>query len=158
MRNTYLIVIVLFTMMSCDNSSKIKEKELQLKQKELELKERELALKEASTQKNQTKSNPTEEQKKIERKKLRYLYYSNGGLIGYFSDGIIAGCPRCDLLKENVEYLTTGDVLRTYTVAPNGSLILNNGDQETPTAKNNNIGEGWAVIDYKWYVDINKLQ
>jgi len=156
MRHNYLLYFVLFTMMGCDNSSKLKEKELQLKEKELELKERELELKETSSQKNQSKSKATEEPNKLAEKKLRYLFYSNGGLVGYFSDGSIVGCPRCDLLKENVENLFGGEILRSYTIVKDGSLLMSNGDRQIPTAKNNNIGEGWALIDYKWYVNINQ--
>ena len=158
MKLIYLLGIVLFTILSCDNSSKLKEKELELKEKELELKEKELKLKEASSQKKLPIKNVTETSSKSIEKKLRYLFYSNGGLVGYFSDGTVVGCPRCDLLKENVENLPSGEVLRRYTVTKDGALVTNNSDREIPNAKNNNIGEGWALIDYKWYVDINKLQ
>ena len=49
---------------------------------------------------------PFEEE--IETKKnrqLQSLYFANGGLIGYFDDGTIVGCPRCDLLDENIDLM-----------------------------------------------------
>ena len=89
------------------------------------------------------------------KRRLRYLYFSNGGLIGYFSDGAVIGCARCDLMIENLEAIfktESGD--RTYTVNEQGEIIENWGSQEsysTPVLPSND-GDGmpeWAIINYE---------
>ncbi len=49
-----------------------------------------------------------------EKRKLQYLYHSNSGLIGYFSDGTVSGCPRCDLSSENMSYLLSAKPHSSY--------------------------------------------
>ena len=75
-------------------------------------------------------------------RKLRYVFASNGGIIGYFSDGSVAGCQRCDYKEENMDALMTAPTHATYTVGKQGLIV----DGE-------NISfdmEGWKMIDYKW--------
>ena len=89
------------------------------------------------------------------KKRLRYLFYSNGGLIGYFSDGSITGCPRCDPDLENISSMyssqTTG---RTYTVSDKGELLVDwgfGGDEEVikPMEVDEYGIRAWGIIDYK---------
>lgn len=82
------------------------------------------------------------------KKKLRYLYYSNGGIRGYFDDGTVVGCPRCDLIESNVLNLYNEKPIGKYKVLDDGSLFVNNSEQEFP---NYNEDNGWALIDYKWH-------
>lgn len=81
-------------------------------------------------------------------KKLRYLFYSNGGLRGYFDDGSITSCPQCDLIKANVNYLFSEDPFETYTIE-DGYLLINGVEKEYPDS-----AQDWAMIDYKWIVDV----
>jgi hypothetical protein len=85
-------------------------------------------------------------------KKLRYLFYSNGGLTGYFDDGTIANCPRCDLLKENIKILYSLPPFLTYTVE-NGFLLVNGNRKEYPKG-GEGLSEGWALIDYEWLIKL----
>lgn len=153
----YLLIILCILLFSCNNESSLKKKELELKEKELNLREKEFAQKEQansgqSTQKEQANSEYSKGETKRERK-LRYLFYSNGGLIGYFDDGTIAGCPRCDLLKENIQHLYSAKPYSRYTIE--GTYLLVNGkDREYPDSDKNDSGEGWAMVDYKWYVNL----
>ena len=89
--------------------------------------------------------------------KLQYLYYSNGGLIGFFDDGTVAGCPRCELLPENVDYLLTADPYTTY-LKIDGCLIINASESFCPEYPDPTCSDCkpdvWAVIDFKWLVNI----
>jgi hypothetical protein len=80
-------------------------------------------------------------------RRLRYLYHANGGLVGYFSDGTVAGCPQCDLLKKDVNALYYADPVDIYTIR-DSCLLIDGRDLQCPTA------DGWAMIDYKWLVDL----
>lgn len=85
-------------------------------------------------------------------KKLRYLFYANGGLRGYFDDGSITGCPKCDLIKDNVKSLYTAEPFETYTVE-DGFLLIDGKEREYPNNNTDN-GDEWAMIDYEWIIDI----
>ena len=85
-------------------------------------------------------------------RKLRYLFYANGGLVGYFSDGTVAGCPRCELLEENVKALYTEKPFKNYTVEHDGLLLVNGKERVVPKEKEENGNREWAMIDYKWIV------
>jgi hypothetical protein len=79
-------------------------------------------------------------------KKLRYLFYANGGLLGYFDDGSITACGRCDLSKESIKALYLEKPFKTYTVE-NGFLLIDGKGKEYP-----DTAENWAMIDYKWFI------
>lgn len=145
------ILFISFLMLtSCSNSEeKQTQRELELKQKELELKEREINLQEKSlTKELKPKAHKEEKQRVKENKKeLRYLYYANGGLRGYFDDGTIVGCPRCDFCRSSILAMFDEKPMGTYKVQSDGSLLVNNSEREFPKYNNDN---GWALIDYKW--------
>lgn len=88
------------------------------------------------------------------KKKLRYLYYSNGGIRGYFDDGTIVGCPRCDFIKSNVLNLYNKKPIGKYKVLPDGSLLTDNSEQEFPNYNKDDGWFGWPLIDFKWYEKI----
>lgn len=92
-------------------------------------------------------------QKEGERK-LRYLFYANGGLVGYFDDGTVAACPRCDLLKENIRALHAAMPFKKYTVEKDGSLLVGKSEHQFPKEKDDNGNKEWAMIDYKWLVNL----
>ncbi len=82
------------------------------------------------------------EQEAEAEKELRYLFFGNGGLVGYFSDGTKAGCPRCDFCKSNIEELFAQESMGAYT------------NEEVVNEINEGGTEGWALIDYKWKIKV----
>lgn len=84
-------------------------------------------------------------------KKLRYMYAANGGLIGFFDDGSVSGCPRCDMIKENVETL--------YETPPH-ARYENHGQYLTLQGNRMDFYEDsvlkheWVLFDYKWAIKI----
>lgn len=96
--------------------------------------------------------------KRNTQKRLRYLYYANGGLVGYFDDGTIVGCPKCDLIDENISVLYTMKPIRKYIVNKDGALLVGEKEIEYPRKHNeDNINE-WAMIDYKWIIQPQKQE
>lgn len=85
-------------------------------------------------------------------RKLKYLFASNGGLLGFYDDGTVATCPRCDLIKENIDALNSKEVNAKYE-SKNGYLLMNNERMDIYT--NGEISKDWAMVDYKWLVDIS---
>ncbi|GEM_PF-1424888 len=133
---------------SC-NDSKPNPKELELKQKELELKEREISLREQET--NETRKNSTQADKQSatggNKRELRYFYYANGGLRGFFNDGTIVGCARCEFCRSNILQMFNDTPIGTYEVQSDGSLLVNKSEREFPDYQSD---KGWVLIDYKW--------
>lgn len=152
-----IILIILYSIIffSCNQDNSLKQKELELKEKELELREKELAQKE-STYNNQEKKNESlkSSQEVVKQKrKMRFLFYSNGGLVGYFDDGTVSGCPKCNLIEENVKVLYSAKSYETYTVEDDGSLLVGKTKREYPSKKESGLS-GWAMIDYVWLVEV----
>ncbi|RYE51684.1 MAG: hypothetical protein EOP48_17885 [Sphingobacteriales bacterium] len=145
----YLLLTSLFilTLQSCKNENN--DHALALKSKELELKERELNLKEKELEQSKKNESQSATSKKSLKKELRYVYYANGGLIAYFNDGTVTGCPRCDLMRSNLAAMFNDKPHATYTVQKDGSLLVNGTDRMYPSANASN-GDHWALIDYKW--------
>lgn len=92
---------------------------------------------------------------KDSKRKLKYLFFSNGGLLGYFNDGTVSGCSKCDVLKSNIEMLSEIEPHLNYTVSNTGELILA-GDLEgmIPIEINKDGVQEWAIIDYKEIITI----
>jgi len=139
-----IILFVLSCGSSNQNSEAIKQKELELKERELNLREREIQAMETN---KKSQPNKSQEANKKAKRELRYLYYANGGIVGYFDDGTVTGCPRCDFSKSNILAMFKAKPHATYTVERDGSLMLSNGTREIPNA---NDDRGWALIDFKW--------
>lgn len=97
-----------------------------------------------------TASNNKADNKPGERN-LRYLFFSKAGLRGFYSDGTIGLCPKCDFTLSNVDGLKDMGVFGKYTVEKDGSLLLNGHDKETPVYTGN-LGADWALIDYVWKI------
>lgn len=84
-----------------------------------------------------------------QERNLRFLFFANGGLIGYFSDGTIAGCPRCDLIKENITALHNKEPHSKFKVE-NGFLISESNDSILINSMTN---REWAIIEYENQID-----
>ena len=80
-------------------------------------------------------------------RRLRYLFFANGGMVGYYSDGTVVGCPRCDFNASNVKAMLHEKPYARYTIEPGGVLVIKSNQKETPAPEN-----GWALINYKWYI------
>ena len=146
-KNLVFITLSILLLASCDSNS-TKEEELSLKKDNSKQQES----KPVVTSKEE-KSAIVENNQIEKRRKLRYLYFSNGGLIGYFDDGTVSACPRCDLIKENVKALYNEKPFKTYTIE-NDFLLIDGNEREYPKQDEGNVTEGWAMIDYKWVVDL----
>ena len=72
------------------------------------------------------------------------MFYANGGLRGYFSDGTITSCARCDLTQENVKALYFNQIIARYNIEGD-SLVLDDGEKEYPDSI-----QDWAMIDFNW--------
>lgn len=83
--------------------------------------------------------------KMTQERNLRFLFYANGGLIGYFNDGTISGCTSCDLNKDNITSLYTKDPHAQFKVEK-GFLISELND--TILIDSMTINE-WAIIEYE---------
>jgi|TARA_R110000851_G_scaffold98682_2_gene213417 hypothetical protein len=155
MTRLLIIFILSLTLFSCNNKSK-----------ESQLKEKELATEQADTTQSSlgaqaadvdTQIPPiiTKNTEKSKNRKLRFLHYSNVDLRAYFDDGTIITCPRCDLTKENVENLQSNlseESLQTYELKDDGSLLIDGWKHEYPYVNKKESYEGWAMINYKWFV------
>jgi hypothetical protein len=141
----------------CDTNNSSTTKELELKKKELELKEKEIFL----LQRQLDKINEEQRKKAAQKselfnsgiKELRFLYHSNGGIIGYFDDGTVANCVRCDFIRSNILTLFNEKPIGSYEILSDGSLLIkgvhgnNNSERLFPNYEDD---AGWALIDYKW--------
>tara|TARA_R110002072_G_scaffold282761_1_gene445843 strand:- start:68318 stop:68695 length:378 start_codon:yes stop_codon:yes gene_type:complete len=80
---------------------------------------------------------------------LRFLWASNGGLIGYYSDGSIRGCSKCDLLLENLERMKNSNSKGNY-LFENGCIIEENQEPLCIDPKVDKTHPFWIVVNYKW--------
>lgn len=91
---------------------------------------------------------PKSQIKKVKtERKLQYLFDTNGGLIGFYSDGTTASCPRCDLIKENIETMSKQEPQGKYKITP--YYIITNGEQ-LDFYIDGKIARDWAMINYRW--------
>ncbi|MFV0305941.1 MAG: hypothetical protein ACK5IC_10730 [Moheibacter sp.] len=84
-----------------------------------------------------------------QERNLRFLFYANGGLIGYFNDGTITGCPRCDLMTENITVLYNKEPYSNFKVE-NGFLISELNDS---ILIHSMTKREWAIIEYENQID-----
>ena len=132
----FFIVIFIVIFIGCNNiSNETKEKELELKKKELEIKEKEFNF-EITKHNQSTKKVTQNNSQKSEKKELVYLYTAIGGMVGYFNDGSVVGCPRCDFCKSNI--------LSMFKEKPMSSWDLKQPDAYDP---NDNC---WVLVNYEW--------
>lgn len=133
LKNIIFIIILITFNLSCNFNQETNQKELELKQKELDLKERELNLLE-----NKNENTEKLSKKKIIKKELVYLYTANGGMVGYFNDGSVVGCPRCDFCKSNILAMHNKESSETWNLKKPNDFVSYEEDN------------GWVLINYKW--------
>lgn len=107
----------------------------------------------ANNKTDNNKDNKTET--KDGERKLRYLFSSNAGMRGFYSDGTIGLCPKCDFIQSNLDAMKDGGVFSKYTVEKDGSLLINGHEKEIPIFKGT-PGADWVMIDYVWKVKPSK--
>jgi hypothetical protein len=73
-----------------------------------------------------------------QKRQLVYLYASNGGIMGYYNDGTVVGCPRCEFTKS-----TLVDMAKQK---PMGKWNLKKPDDFVSYEEDN----GWVLINYQW--------
>ena len=158
MTRLLIIIALSLTLFSCNNKAK---------QEESLINETELPTEQADTTQSrldQQADDPntqippivTKNTKKSKDRKLRFLHYSNVDLRAYFDDGTIITCPRCPFTKENVENIQSNlsdEPVQTYELKDDGSLLIDGWKHEYPYVNKNENYEGWAMINYKWFVD-----
>lgn len=88
-----------------------------------------------------------------EGRKIRYLFMANGGIIAYFDDGTVVGCPRCEL---DVEALYNLKPHSTYIVEEDGILLVGGQRREIPFIARKGEWQDWIMIDYKWIEDSDR--
>ena len=80
--------------------------------------------------------------------KLKYLYFSDAGLVGYFDDGSVVECPQCDKSQKSLETLSKAAAKSRFT-EKEGVLLVDAKKEERP-AQSLSFTEGWALINYEW--------
>ncbi|MEZ7498347.1 hypothetical protein QO200_06310 [Flavobacterium sp. Arc3] len=151
MTRLIFIIALSITLFSCNNQ-KEKQQEREIKAKELQLKEKEIPAENPDTQIPPIVTKNTEQSK---NRKLRFLYYSKQGLRAYYNDGSVIDCPRCELTQENVLSIqnnTEEKGVLTYVIEKDGNLLVDGWKHEYPVVNMNENFEGWAMINYKWFV------
>jgi len=76
---------------------------------------------------------------------LRYLYASNGGLIGFYDDDQVRGCAQCDFIASNV---VTMQESKPYAKWHNTDMEIVWGDGEIiPLYKEGAIADEWKIFE-----------
>jgi hypothetical protein len=88
------------------------------------------------TYKKVTKKISNKESK--QKKELVYLYTSNGGMIGYYSDGSVVGCRGCDFIKSNLLEMLKEKPMEKWNLKKPNDFISYEEDN------------GWVLINYVW--------
>ncbi|MBN8586212.1 MAG: hypothetical protein J0M37_14070 [Ignavibacteria bacterium] len=145
---SFFLFLFICTLSKCTKDDSLKERELNLKEKELNIREKELVEKENTTDKVE-RDNKSSKEENQNKRKLQYLFSSNGGLVGYFNDGTVVGCPRCDLTRENVKNLYKLKSNGSFTVNIDGTLNVKGSSKVDPKSE-----DGWVMINYKWLVEV----
>lgn len=86
--------------------------------------------------------------------KLQYLYASNAGMMGFYSDGSVRSCGRCEFDKSNVSKMATQKSSAKYKVV-NNVIVFNSksGKQEFPFYVDEDAKEmdtDWMMFNFKW--------
>jgi hypothetical protein len=87
-------------------------------------------------------------QANVSERKLRYVMATNGGLLGFYNDGTVAECPRCDLLKSNIAVMAKQKTKRKYQSSKDHLII--DGDERLDIYIDGKVSPDWAMVDYKW--------
>jgi hypothetical protein len=85
-------------------------------------------------------------------RRLIHVFYSNGGILAFYSDGTVTGCPQCDLDKDNIELLKSQQSFATYTSTKTSVIVqyTNGSKSEMSFYVDAKVNEEWAMKDGKW--------
>lgn len=100
------------------------------------------------TKKNEVQNLP----KDTSSRQLTHVFYSNGGLLAFYNDGTVTGCPQCDLSKSNIELLKSKEPFATYT-SDEKTVYVQYEDGSKSEMKfyvDGKISQDWAAKDGKW--------
>jgi hypothetical protein len=151
LKSTILIILLFILFICCSNKNRTeKVKELLPEEKRLELSQKDLTSINNIADTGKAKIKNTHGQKKKKRE-LRYLFFANGGVIGYFNDGTVVGCAKCDFCRSNILQMFKEKPFQKYIVESDGSLLIDGVEKIIPVFNNTQFDE-WALIDYKWYI------
>jgi hypothetical protein len=64
------------------------------------------------------------------------LFTANGGMLGYFNDGTVVGCPRCDFCESNILSMYKEKSVRRWD--------LTQPEDYDPNDKS------WVLVNYEW--------
>ncbi|WP_067139002.1 hypothetical protein [Oceanivirga salmonicida] len=87
-------------------------------------------------------------------RQLQFLYFSNGGLIGYFDDGTITGCPKCDLTNESINSLKNRKPHSKFKIVENELISEQGGSIPINSMKSNE----WAIVNYRKIKEIKSIK
>lgn len=90
--------------------------------------------------------------KAINNHPILHLFYSNGGLLAFYNDGTVKGCPQCDLNESNIELLKSKEPFATYTSDEKAVYVQYEGGSKSEMQfyVDGKISEDWAVKDGEW--------
>ncbi len=86
----------------------------------------------------QSKAKSKTTKQKKQEKKLVYLFTANGGMVGYYDDGSVVGCPRCDFCRSNILAMLKEKPMGKWDLKKPDDFISYEDDK------------GWVLINYKW--------
>lgn len=79
---------------------------------------------------------------------LKYTYISNGGIIGFYSDGAVRGCARCDPEESNIKQMGMDEPYATYTIETDGLIFIrSNGESDKMLFKEESGFPSWRKFD-----------
>lgn len=89
------------------------------------------------------------------KRRVRYVFYANGGFVAYLTDFTVVGCPRCDPIPENLRNVLNKEPMGTYRPFKNGALLVDGKDIVYPKEKGK-MNE-WMIFetDEEWEAFIN---
>ncbi|MBC7391408.1 MAG: zinc ribbon domain-containing protein [Opitutaceae bacterium] len=104
---------------------------------------------------NNTNSGNASQAGKSSIPKLQYLIATNAGMIGFYNDGTMRYCPKCDFDESNIESMYMGEIYAKYILVKNEyfSAKHDGEDYHFPLYDSDNSGHihmDWALFNYKW--------
>lgn len=94
---------------------------------------------------------------KPQKRRLSYLFFSNGGLVGYLNDGTVVGCPICDPNAGNAEAMLKNPAMGTYRLQGDGGLKVDG--RETVYPKITKEWNEWIIFktEAQWEAFVNNV-
>lgn len=89
--------------------------------------------------------------------KLRYVFATVGGTLGFFDDSSVSACPKCRLCWEDIGFLILANPHARY-VSADSFLVTDNGEVTDTMFLKNDDYEVWAMIDHKWTMAVDSCK